>query len=111
MVFLVVPLIFLFAFLLVPHRETVAAILDDDIRKGTIPQTSVSRTARVAHLLFFSTAVLLGIRFKQEWIQPANTPFVLLVAAEWALGIALYIAFFALVKTSGFAYVKGLLGF
>jgi hypothetical protein len=110
-VFVILPLIALFALLLIPHRATVAAILDADIKNGAVPQASVTRSARVAHLLFFSTAVLLGIRFKQEWIQPSNTPFVLLVAAEWAIGIALYIAFFALVKTSGFAYVKGLLGF
>lgn len=35
----------------------------------------------------------------------------ILVAAEWLLGITLYVMFFAFVKTSGFAYVKGLLGF
>jgi hypothetical protein len=35
----------------------------------------------------------------------------MLVVTEWLLGIGLYILFFAAVKTSGFAYVKGLLGF
>ena len=111
-VFVVIPLIAVFALLFVRYRALVANILDDDIKKGgDEAQARVSKVARVAHLRFFSTAVLLGIRFRQEWIEPANTPFVLLVTAEWLIGIALYVVFFALVKTSGFAYVKGLLGF
>jgi hypothetical protein len=110
-IFLVIPLILIFVALYVPYREVIASILDADIKKGTTTQDQVTGVARGFHLLFFSSAVLLGIRFKSEWIQPSNTPFMVLVAIEWIFGIVLYVTFFALVKTSGFTYVKGLLGF
>ncbi len=61
--------------------------------------------------LFFSTSVLLGVRFKKEWIEKIDRAFLWWVTAEWLIGIGLYVAFVALVKSNEFGYVKGLLGF
>ncbi len=66
--------------------------------------------ARVWHVIFFSTSVLLGIRFKKEWIEKKDRAFLWWVTAEWLIGIGLYILFAVLVKSNEFSYVKGLLG-
>lgn len=66
--------------------------------------------ARVWHVLFFSTSVLLGVRFKKEWIEKKNRAFLWWVTAEWLIGIGLYILFAVLVKSNEFSYIKGLLG-
>ena len=71
----------------------------------------VSLPARIWHVLFFSTSVLLGIRFKKEWIEKNDRAFLLWVTAEWLMGIVLYVTFTASVKSYEFGYVKGLLGF
>ena len=71
----------------------------------------VNLPARILHVLHFSTAVLLSIRFKKEWINMADRAFLTWVIVEWVLGIALYITFAVLVKSYEFGYVKGLLGF
>ena len=66
--------------------------------------------ARIWHVLFFSTSVLLGVRFRKEWIEKRDRAFLWWVTAEWLIGIGLYVAFVALVKSNEFGYVKGLLG-
>jgi len=78
----------------------------------------VGRLLRYWHVLFFSASVLLGIRFKKEWIQifpPTNRvgrrSFLHLATFEWLLGISLYVVFALLVKGSRFEFIKGLLGF
>ena len=72
--------------------------------------------ARFWHVIFFSASVLLGIRFKKDWINVGakqtlgHKSFLTLVTVEWLLGIGLYIAFGVLVRGSHFEYIKGLLG-
>lgn len=67
--------------------------------------------ARAWQVVFFSTSVLLGIRFKREWIEGKDKVFLSFVTFQWLLGISLYVAFALLVKSNQFAYIKGLLGF
>lgn len=80
-------------------------------------EKGLNRLSRYWHVLHFSTSVLLGIRFKKEWIKvnPPETAgqksFIYLVTFEWLLGISLYVIFAILVKSNQFAYIKGLLGF
>ncbi len=71
----------------------------------------ISWLARIWHVLFFSASVLLGIRFKKDWIKLEKDKFLGLITIEWLLGIGLYIAFAVLAKGAQFAYIKGLLGF
>jgi hypothetical protein len=59
----------------------------------------------------FCASVLLGIRYKSEWIDPRRPELTVVIFVEWLVGIALYVTFIALVRSTGFAYVKGLLGF
>jgi uncharacterized protein YjbI with pentapeptide repeats len=108
---LALPLIAVFAAGFAFHYPEVAAIMNADVREGHIAPTDIHKIAKFLQVIVFSTSVLLGIRFKQEWI-PARAPlFTLVVVAEWLTGITLYVLFVALVRTAGFAYVKGLLGF
>jgi hypothetical protein len=78
---------------------------------ASIPGDEISYLARLWHVLFFSTSVLLGLRFKKEWIEKRDHAFLRWVTAEWLLGIGLYVLFAVLVKSYEFSYVKGLLGF
>jgi len=77
----------------------------------------LNRLSRYWHVLFFSASVLLGIRFKREWIEIGSPlalgqqSFIYLVTAEWLLGIGLYVTFALLVKGARFEFIKGLLGF
>jgi uncharacterized protein YjbI with pentapeptide repeats len=108
---LIVPLVLLFAFLFALYQTEVMTIVSGEVRDGRVEVADVNRFVRWLHLLLFSASVLLSIRLKHDWL-PARTPLlVLLVVTEWALGIMLYVAFFALVRTPAFAYIKGLLGF
>lgn len=67
--------------------------------------------SRLWHVFYFSTSVLLSIRFKKEWIEREDKTFLTWVTIEWTLGIVLYALFIVLVKSYEFGYVKGLLGF
>ena len=78
---------------------------------SSIDNSEISYLARVWHVLFFSTSLLLGLRFKKEWIEKRDHTFLRWVTAEWLLGIGLYVLFAVLVKSYEFSYVKGLLGF
>jgi hypothetical protein len=80
--------------------------------------TGSSKLLQYWHAIFFSASVLLGIRFKNKWIQLEDpTPalgkksFLTLITIEWLLGISLYVLFALLVKGSRFEFIKGLLGF
>ena len=78
---------------------------------------NINRLTRYWHALFFSTSVLLGIRFKKEWTKdlPENIlgrkSFIYFVTFEWALGIILFVVFALLVKGIRFSFIKDLLGF
>jgi hypothetical protein len=78
---------------------------------------NMNRLTRYWHALFFSTSVLLGIRFKKEWTKelPDNIlgrkSFIYFVTFEWALGIILFVVFALLVKGIRFSFIKDLLGF
>lgn len=81
-------------------------------------QPYLGRLTRYWHVIFFSASVLLGIRFKKEWIyvndqigKLGHKSFVRIVTFEWLLGIGLYIVFALLVKGSRFEFIKALLGF
>ena len=66
---------------------------------------------KICHVIYFSTSVLLGIRFKKEWIDLENKCFLSLITIEWIIGIGLYISFALLVNKSQFQFIKGLFGF
>ena len=72
---------------------------------------------RYWHSLFFSTSVLLGIRFKKDWIKVfpedmlGSKSYIRLVTFEWTLGIMLFVVFALLVKGIRFSFIKDLLGF
>jgi len=137
--FVVVPLILIFGHFWYFHfYSLVALIVDDkmstDLKRIVKQQThlkikklfklweikfydhkqiaeKISTPARVWHVIYFSATVLLGIRFKKEWIEKKNLKFLFLVTFEWLLGIGLFVLFAILVKSNQFAYIKGLLGF
>ena len=92
-------------------KKTILKYIHFHFFNHQIVSGSVNLPARILHVLHFSTAVLLSIRFKKEWINRADRAFLSWVIAEWVLGIALYITFAVLVKSYEFGYVKGLLGF
>ena len=92
-------------------KKTILKYIHFHISNHPIVSGSVNLPARIMHVLHFSTAVLLSIRFKKEWINMTDRAFLSWVIAEWVLGIALYITFAILVKSYEFGYVKGLLGF
>ncbi len=77
----------------------------------------INRLTRYWHALFFSTSVLLGIRFKKEWTKhlPKNIlgrkSFIYFVTFEWVFGIILFVVFALLVKGIRFSFIKDLLGF
>ena len=92
-------------------KKTILTYIHFHIFNHHIVSGFVNLPARILHVLHFSTAVLLSIRIKKEWINMADRAFLSWVIAEWVLGIALYITFAVLVKSYEFGYVKGLLGF
>ena len=65
---------------------------------------------KVWHSLFFSSSVLLGIRFKKAWIIKRGN-FLYWASLEWALGIGLFVTFALLVKGARFGFIRDLLGF
>jgi len=65
---------------------------------------------KVWHSLFFSSSVLLGIRFKKAWIIKRGK-FLYWASFEWATGIILIVAFALLVKGARFGFIRDLLGF
>ncbi len=98
--------------LLVDHtltEEQKSTLQDPSEREAAFKDTILF--ARWLHVLYFSTFVLLSIRFKKEWIEKNDRAFLYWVAAEWMVGLLLYVLFFTLVKSHEFGYVKGLLGF
>lgn len=72
---------------------------------------NISYIARLWQVIFFSSSVLLGIRFKKDWIESKNQAFMYVITFEWLLGIGLFVAFALLVKSARFDFVKSLLGF
>ena len=74
-------------------------------------KNDINFLARFWQVIFFSSGVLLGIRFRRKWIQRDNKNFLNAVTIEWFIGKGLYVTFVVLVKSDQFAYIKGLLGF
>ena len=80
-------------------------------------QKTMNPLTRYWHSLFFSTSVLLGIRFKKDWIKVfpedmlGSKSYIRLVTFEWTLGIMLFVVFALLVKAIRFSFIKDLLGF
>jgi uncharacterized protein YjbI with pentapeptide repeats len=110
-IFVIIVLVGAFSGLYARSSMTIAGILNRDIGEGKISSRAIKRLPRMAYVVLFSASVLLGIRFQREWILPSRPWLTALVITEWLVGIAVYVLFFALVRTSGFVYVKGLLGF
>lgn len=75
-----------------------------------LAEYEVNGLARLWHVAYFSTSVLLSIRFKKEWIEQDDRAFLTWVTIEWALGIGLYVLFAVLVRSYQFGYFKGLFG-
>ncbi len=77
----------------------------------------ISKFAKIWQMLYFSASVLLGIRFKKEWIIVSNSnnlgykSYFYILTFEWLLGFGLYIVFAVFVKGSYFSIIKGLFGF
>ena len=72
---------------------------------------AVPTLARIWHVLFFSSSVLLGVKFSRDWLSVDNDKFNYWVTFQWLLGVGLYVSFAVLVKGSKFEFVKDLLGF
>ncbi|MFA5804699.1 MAG: hypothetical protein WC879_08640 [Melioribacteraceae bacterium] len=76
----------------------------------------INRLEKFWHVIIFSVSVLLGLRFKKEWIKVSseNTfgrkTFLKVVTLEYAIGITLIILFAVGVKTSQFSFIKGIFG-
>ncbi|MFQ5852158.1 MAG: hypothetical protein ACE5JU_16425 [Candidatus Binatia bacterium] len=112
-IFVVVPLIVVFAAIwFIFYYRVIVNIIDPTIKLTAYdyPRDGLSLLAQIWHAIFFSSSVLLGIRFRRQWIVPAKRMFLTIVTLEWAIGIGLYVVFFVLVKSSQFSYIKGLLG-
>jgi hypothetical protein len=79
--------------------------------------SKLNRFIKYWHALFFSASVLLSIKFKKEWLQinsestVGQKSFLYFVIFEWVLGLFLYTLFFILIKSSGFDFIKSILGF
>jgi hypothetical protein len=65
---------------------------------------------RFWHSVFMSTSILLGLRFKKEWIHKYDKGFLLIATVEWIMGITLFVCLVILIKGSRFEYFKGFLG-
>jgi len=76
-----------------------------DFRYGAIPALT-----RFWHSIFMSSSLLLGLRFKKEWIHKWDKKFLAIATAEWILGIALYVAFALLIQSFRFDFIKGIFG-
>jgi hypothetical protein len=74
----------------------------------TYAKQEISLPARLWHVLFFSTSVLLSIRFNKEWIARKDNMFLSFVTLEWLLGIGLYYLFFTFVKSYEFEFIKNI---
>jgi len=62
------------------------------------------------HTVFMSTSLLIGLRFKRNWIHKYDRKFLRLATIEWFLGVGLYIGFIILVKGQRFEFLKGIFG-
>ena len=69
-----------------------------------LAEYEVNGLARLWHVVYFSSSVLLSIRFKKEWIEQDDRAFLTWVTIEWALGIGLYVLFVVLVRSYQFGY-------
>ena len=78
---------------------------------SSIPIGDISYLSRIWHVIHFSTSVLLGIRFKKEWISTTNKWFLYCITIEWVIGIIFYITFAILVKGVRFGFIKDIFGF
>lgn len=80
-------------------------VISVDFRYGVIPALT-----RFWHSIFMSSSLLLGLRFKKEWIHKWDKKILAIATAEWILGIALYVAFALLIKSFRFDFIKGVFG-
>lgn len=66
---------------------------------------------QIWHSLYVSTSILVGLRFKKEWIRLENNKFLVIASIQWLLGITMYILFVLLIKSFRFDFLKGIFGF
>lgn len=62
------------------------------------------------HNIFMSTSLLIGLRFKREWIHKYDKKFLRFASFEWILGIVVYFIFIIFVKGQRFEFLKGIFG-
>lgn len=92
-------------------------VIKPPVTDFNITLKNANRLTRYWHAIFFSTSVLLGMRFKKDWAtvfpdkMVQRKTFIYVVTLEWLLGIGLYITFALLVKGVHFSFIKELLGF
>lgn len=111
--FLVLPIIIGFSILWgTRYIEAFEKVIFKDVLTDANKLTKQEKSwlQRSTQSLFFSASVLLGFRFKKNWIIKHHH-FLFWVWVEWSIGIGLYVAFALLVKGSRFDVIKGLLGF
>ena len=113
LVFVVVPLILLFALLWYIRYYDV---LQNVVFKSELENASALSEQKGGffqkawHSLFFSFSVLLAIRFKKSWIVE-HKKFLFWASLEWAMGILLFVTFALLAKGARFGFIRDLLGF
>ena len=123
MYFIVLPIVLLFARFWHKHYYALATRIVQGDEGGSaatvryIDKKTVPTLSRFWHVVYFSASVLLGLRFKKQWMQVGGRTkaearrFITWVTIEWASGIGLYIVFALLAKGHRLSYIKGLLGF
>ena len=130
--FVVLPVIIVFALLLYFYYYSVIfEILDKDFKRDEMKMVRIKRKlflpkyylekndesqeeinfiTRFWHSIFFSTSLILGIRFKKEWIHRYNKAFLFTISIGYVLGITMFFIFVIYVKSSRFDFLKGIFG-
>ena len=111
LLFVVLPITIIFALVwyFVYYDVLQNAIFKRDISTSLGPQQG-SKLLKGWHAIFFSFSVLLGIRFKKEWLIKHQN-YLFWVTFQWGLGIGLFVTFAILVKGARFGFIRDLLGF
>ena len=111
LLFVVLPVVIIFALVwyFVYYDVLQNAIFKRDISKELGSQQG-SKLLKAWHAIFFSFSVLLGVRFKKEWLIKRHN-YLFWVTCQWGIGIGLFVTFALLAKGARFGFIRDLLGF
>lgn len=111
LLFVVLPTVIIFSFVwyFAYYNVLLNAVFRRDMPKELGPQQG-SVLLKAWHAIFFSFSVLLGVRFKKEWLIKHHN-YLFWVTLQWVIGIGLFVTFALLVKGARFGFIRDLLGF